>query len=216
MLVASWGLSHPAAPGRAITTISRLGRSALCLRKDSLTRRLIRLRWTADLETLRDTARPRRAEGPGPGAAMTVNQGSAWRLPDLNTRVNSAGDSRRCAGEKPWEGADSAGAVVTAVPANPTSDGESGTPLGAPTGQHQPAALRGHAGPETVGPLPFQIARLIGAFHRTDSVRRVPQANPCEAGQKDGKSYARLMRVSTDPAHVTLAAPPVDNSGPAI
>lgn len=216
MLVARQGLSHPAAPGRAITTMSRAGRSALCLRKDSLTRRLIRLRWTADLETLRDTARPRRAEGPGPGAAMTVNQVSPRRLPDLNTRVNSAGDSRRCAGEKPWEGAFPAGAVVTAVPANPTSDGESGTPLGAPTGQHQPAALRGHAGPETVGPFPFQIARLIGAFHRGDSVRRVPRANPCEAGQKDGKSYARLIWVSTKPAHAALGALPVDNSGPAI
>jgi len=216
MLVARRRLSHPAAPGRAMTTISRAGRPALCLRKDSLTSRLIRLRWTADLETLRETARPRRAEGPGPDAAMTVKQGSPWRLPDLNTRVNSAGDSKRCAGEKPWEGADSAGAVVTAVPANPTSDGESGTPLGAPTGQHQPAALRGHAGPETVGPLPFQIARLIGAFHRTDSVRRVPQADPREAGQKDGKSYARLIRVSTKPADATLGAPPVDNSGPAI
>lgn len=215
MLVARRGLSHSAAPGRAITTISRTGRSALCLRKDSLTRRLIRLRWTADLETLRETARPRRAEGPGPGAAMTVNHGSPWRLPDLNTRVNSAGDSRRCAGEKPWEGAVSAGAVVTAVPANPTSDGESGTPLGAPTGQHQPAALRGHAGPETVSPLPFQIARLIGAFHRTVSVRRVPQADPCEAGQKDGKSYARLMRVSTKSPQAARGGPPVDNPVPA-
>jgi hypothetical protein len=119
MLVTSWGLSHPAAPGRAITTISRAGRSALCLRKDSLTRRLIRLRWTADLETLRDTASPSRADGPGPGAAMTVKQASLRRLPALNTRVNSAGDNRRCAVEKPCERADASGALLTVVPANP-------------------------------------------------------------------------------------------------
>lgn len=172
MLCDSRGLSHSAAPGRAITTISRAGRDALCLRNDSLTRRLIRLRWTADLDTFRETARPRRAVGPGPGAAMNVKQESLQRRPDLNTRVNSAGASRRCAEEKPCERADSAGAFVTVVPANPTSDGESGTPLGAPTGQHQPTVLRGHAGPETMRPLPFHIARLIGAFHRADSVSR--------------------------------------------
>lgn len=72
MLVARMGLSHPAAPGRAMTTISRAGRSALCLRKDSLTRRLIRLRCTADLDTFFETARPSLAEGAEPGAAMTV------------------------------------------------------------------------------------------------------------------------------------------------
>jgi hypothetical protein len=119
MLVTSRGLSHPAAPGRAMTTMSRAGRSALCLRKDSLTRRLIRLRWTADLDTLRDTARPSRADGPGPGAAMTVKQASLLRRPDLNTRVNSAGDRRRCAGQKPCGRADAAGALLTVVPANP-------------------------------------------------------------------------------------------------
>jgi hypothetical protein len=119
MLVTSRELSHPAAPGRAITTMSRAGRSALCLRKDSLTRRLIRLRWTADLDTLRDTARPSRADGAGPGAAMTVKQASLLRRPALNTRVNSAGDKRRCAGQKPCERAVVAGAPLTVVSANP-------------------------------------------------------------------------------------------------
>jgi hypothetical protein len=172
MLMASSALSHPAAPGRAMTTISRAGRRGLCLRKDSLTRRLIRLRSTADLETFRDTASPSRADGPGPSAATTIRKESPQRRPDLNTRPNSAGDSKRCARVKPCGEAELAGSFLTAVSAERTSDGEAGTPLGAPAGQHQPTALGGHAGTETVGPFPLDVARLIGAFHRDDPVQQ--------------------------------------------
>lgn len=185
MLPARQGLSHWAAPGRAITMMSMAGKPVLWRRNDSLTRRLIRLRCTADLETFFETARPRRAVGPGPGAAMTVKHESLRRRPDLNTRVYSAGESRRCARVKPCERADSAGSL-TAVPANRTSDRESGTPLGAPARQHLPAILGGHAGAETMGPFPAQIARLVGAFHRSGFRRGVPEADPPGACQKTG------------------------------
>jgi hypothetical protein len=67
MLAASSRLSHAAAPGRAMTTISTGGRPGR-RRKHSLTTRLMRLRCTARRETLRDMASPSRASGPAPGA----------------------------------------------------------------------------------------------------------------------------------------------------
>lgn len=117
MLLARRELSHPAAPGRAITTISRAGRSALCLRKDSLTTRLIRLRCTADLDTFFETARPSLAADPEPGAAMTLKQSLPLRRPVLNTRANWAGANRRCARVKDSDRVVGAGAVLTAVAA---------------------------------------------------------------------------------------------------
>lgn len=178
MLVASTEFSQPAAPGRAMTTMSRAGRSAVCLRKDSLTTRLIRLRCTADRETFRETARPRREEAPVPGAAMTVNQASLRRRPVLNVREKSADESRRRVAGKRCETCEAACPCSPVVPASGASDGESGAPLGAPTGQHKAAILGGHARPETMGPFASQIARLIRALHRIVSVRGVAVANP--------------------------------------
>lgn len=178
MALASWGLSHSAAPGRAMTTISRTGSAALCLRNDSLTTRLIRLRWTADLETFFETARPSRADDPGAGVAITVKQALPERRPDLNTRVNCSGDSKRCARVKACGCGGASGSLLTAIFAQRGLDGEPGAALGAPAGQHQPTVLGGHASAETMGPFPAQITRLIGAFHRTDSVREMRAAGP--------------------------------------
>ena len=177
MLLASNEFSQPAAPGRAMTTMSRAGRSAACLRKDSLTTRLIRLRCTADRETFRETARPRREEALVPGAAMTVNQASLRRRPVLKTREKSADDSSRRVAGKRRETCAAACPPSPVVPAGGASDSESGAPLGAPTGQHKAAILGGHARPETMGPFASQIARLIRALHRTLSVRGVAAAN---------------------------------------
>jgi hypothetical protein len=215
MLSFSWQLSHSAAPGRAITTTSMAGRSALCLRNDSLTRRLIRFRWTADLETLRDTANPSRAARPVPEATMMVKQKSLRRRPDLNTRVNSTGDSRRRLRGKRCDGAGFAVLPPLLVAAGRTSDSEASAALGAPPGQHLAAVLRGHAGAETMRPFPPQIARLIRAFHRRGPVREVPLARPSEARQKDGKSYAARNGVSTKRELTPGWRPAVDNPGPA-
>lgn len=173
MLVASTGFSQAAAPGRAMTTKSRAGMSAACLRKDSLTTRLIRLRCTADRDTFRETARPIRGEALVPGAAMIVKQASLRRRPVFNTREKSAGDSRRRVAGRPCGARGAACPRSPVVPADRASDSESSAPLGAPTGQHKAAILRGHAGAESVGPLASQIARLIRALHRTVSVRGV-------------------------------------------
>lgn len=54
-------LPSSAHPGKAVNTISMSFIDALLMRKNSRTTRLIRLRWTARLETLRDTVMPRRA-----------------------------------------------------------------------------------------------------------------------------------------------------------
>jgi hypothetical protein len=210
MLSWSWQLSHSAAPGRAITTTSMAGRCALCLRNDSLTRRLIRFRWTADLETLRETANPSRAARPAPEATMTVKQESLRRRPDLNTRVNSAGESRRRFRGKRCDGA---ALPLLLVAADRPSDSEASAALGAPPGQHLPAVLRSHAGTETMRPFPPQIARLIRAFHRRRPVREVPLARLPEARQKDEKSYAAHNGVSTKRAATPGWWPAVDNSG---
>lgn len=57
----STGLVAPAADGRAITSTSSAGNAARRNRNDSRTIRLIRLRATARLLTLRETAKPIRA-----------------------------------------------------------------------------------------------------------------------------------------------------------
>jgi hypothetical protein len=198
MLMASSALSHLAAAGRAMTTMSKAGRRGLCLRKDSLTRRLIRLRSTADLDTLRDTASPSRADGPGPMAATIIKQESPQRRPDLNTRPKSVGDSRRWARVKPWGTGTLAGSFLAAVSAERTSDSEAGAALGAPAGQHQPAALGGHAGTESVGAFPLDVARLIRAFHRCDPVdegwRQPARPGPAK---KTGNRTRAAPRVST-------------------
>lgn len=184
MLVASTEFSQAADPGRAMTTMSRAGRSAMCLRKDSLTTRLIRLRCTADRETFRETARPRREEAPVPGAAITVNHASPRRRPVLKTREKSADESRRRVAGKHCEACEAACPCSPVVPAGGASDGESGAPLGAPTGQHKAAILGGHARPEPMGPLASQIARLIRALHRTVSVRGVAAATTLQRPAK--------------------------------
>lgn len=214
MLVARRALSHPAAPGRAMATISMAGRAAWCWRKDSLTRRLIRLRCTADLETFFETASPSRADGPSLRDTMMVKQSSPRRRPVLNTRLNSAGDNRRFARVKDCERAAVAGSFLTAVLPDRASDGESGAALGASARQHLAAALGCHAGAETMVALAAQVARLIGAFHGAVSVRGMPATDPTGApAKKDGKSYARACVVSTRPRCAARRGRPVDNSG---
>lgn len=212
MLVASTEFSQPAAPGRAMTTMSRVGRSAVCVRKDSLTTRLIRLRCTADRETFRETARPRREYSLVPGAAMTVNQASLRRRPDLNTREKSADESRRRVAGKRCETCEAACPCSPVVPADAASDGESDAPLGAPTGQHKAAILGGHARPEPMSSFASQIARLIRALHRIVSVRGVAAAT-CKGPPKDGKCYSRRVGVSTDPGQAPAPRSSVDNPG---
>jgi hypothetical protein len=194
--------------------MSMAGRSALRLRNDSLTRRLIRFRWTADLETLRDTATPSRATLLAPGATMTVKQESLRRRPDLNTLVNSAVDRRRRDGGKRCDCAELADLLLMLVAADRPSDSEPGAALGAPPGQHLPAIFRGHAGPKTMSPFPPQIARLIRAFHRRGPVRGAADA-PAEGRQKDGKSYAAHSEVSTRCSVAMQDEAAVDNSAPA-
>lgn len=211
MLVASWPLSHSAAPGRAMTTMSTVGSSVPSLRNDSLTRRFIRLRCTAERETLRDTARPRRAAGPAPGATTMVKQGSPRRRPDLNTRVNSAGERSRWARVKPCCRTGAASSFLAVVPADRFSDSEAGAALGAPARQHLTAIPGRHPGPEAMRPLASQIARLIGAFHRAVSIENGSGTNPARACQKDGKSYASPRGLSTGAAATASAGGAVDN-----
>lgn len=197
MLLASCRLSHCAAPGRAMTTMSTVGSSVPSLRNDSLTRRFIRLRCTAERETLRDTASPSRAEDPAPGATTTVKQGLPRRRPDLNTRVNSAGERSRWARVKACCRTGAASSFLAVVPAGRFSDSEAGAALGAPARQHLTAIPGRHPGPEAMRPLASQIARLIGAFHRAVSIENGSGTNPARACQKDGKSYASAGGVST-------------------
>jgi hypothetical protein len=144
-----------------------------------------------------------------------VNQRSLRRRPALKTRAKSAEDKRRCERAKPCGCAAPACSFVTTVPADRASDSESGAALGAPAGQHLPAILGRHASPEAVGPFTPQIARLVGAFHRADSVPEVPCANPPRACEKDGESYVRRCGVSTRAALLAGPARAVDNSAPA-
>lgn len=216
MLVANRALSHCAAPGRAITTMSIAGRAALRCRKDSLTTRLIRLRCTADLDTLRETARPSLAVGPGPGTLITVNEASLRRRPALNTLPKSAADRSRCAAGKPLGCASASALPLSVVPADRASDGEPHATLCAAAGEHQSAVLGSHAGAETMGAFSPQIARLVSALHGADSVRRVLRASRRWARQKDWKSYAAPLGVSTAMICSGSGLSPVDNPGLAL
>lgn len=214
MLVARRALSHPAAPGRAMATISMAGRAAWCWRKDSLTRRLIRLRCTADLETFFETASPSRADGPSLRDTMMVKQSSPRRRPVLNTRLNSAGDNRRFARVKDCERAAVAGSFLTAVPAGPglrrrvwrgpwrvgatAPGGRSWLPCG--RGNHGCACGAGCSVDRCVSWCCFR-PRYAGDR---------PDRGAC---QKDGRSYARACVVSTRPRCAARRGRPVDNSG---
>ena len=213
MLFANCRLSHSAAPGRAMTTMSTIGSSAASLRNDSLTRRFIRLRCTAERETLRETASPSRADGAELLAATTVNQGLLRRRPDLKTRENSVGARSLWARVNPCGRGWLASSCLTVVPANRTSDSEAGAALGAPAGQHLTAIPGRHPGAKAMGPLTAQITRLIGAFHRAVSVRYGSGTNPRGACQKDGKSYARPGTLSTSAGAIRGRGRAVDNPG---
>lgn len=90
-------LSAAAAAVCAMITTSRLTASAWCRRKASRTCRLMRLRRTALVETLRPTFTPSRACGWALGVAHTRNNASLLRRPFLNTAANAgpAGTRRK-------------------------------------------------------------------------------------------------------------------------
>lgn len=97
----STSLGALAASRFAITTMSMAGSCFTARRKDSRARRLIRLRSTAAVETLRETARPMRASASSPDAASRVKNLSEERTPVRKTRVNSSGFSSRLWRGKP-------------------------------------------------------------------------------------------------------------------
>ena len=91
-------LSASRAPERALTTMSTAGSSCWCWRKDSRTRRLIRLRRTALPMMRAATDNPSRGPTLLLVRAKTANEPSAKRRASRYVRSNSDLALRRCAG----------------------------------------------------------------------------------------------------------------------
>src|SRR5690606_5308938 len=135
--------------------------------------RLMRLRATARLSALRETAMPSRASvAPGRSRAIRRNCGLDSRLPSLKAAWYSAAARRRARGGKVRETSGACGAkagsgaraAVTGGAGDDGSDGEPGAALGTATGQDLAAVGGLHAGAEAVVALALEVAGLVRAL----------------------------------------------------
>src|SRR5581483_11220824 len=125
----------------------------------------MRLRSTARGAALRAIARPSRGwPRPLSGRHTAASGARVIRNPWAKACLKSAGWRMRTARCK---AAPSCIAVNPGPPVPGSLRDQAGAALGAAAGQHQAAALGGHAGAETVGALAPQGVRLERAFHDT-------------------------------------------------
>src|SRR5579875_3031322 len=144
-------LSVSAAELHAITSTSSGGNPLRSERNDSRTTRLIRLRSTARLLTLRETASPSRAKPCGDSIQRSAKCLPCQRpVARCNARKSAARRSRAAGGKPAMHGALRDQALAA---------------LGAPRGQDLATVGGLHAGAKTVGAGALEHAGLVSAFH---------------------------------------------------
>ncbi len=182
--------SSPAAPCRAITTRSvPVGKTTRSCRNHSRTRRLTRLRRTAE-PTRRLTASPRRRPREfRPGAVTTTKWVPARRRPVRFTRWKSlALRSRSFRWKRRPPASRSSGIAVHGEEdrgrgsrlLGRDADGEPLSALGPASLDHRPAVLGLHPSTKAVASEAANSARLIGSLH--DSSAR--WLGPWESGER--------------------------------